>query len=162
VNLNLHVGREHSRYIGLPESNRNYDKISNIFTPALIDAQKKFATEVLGHFNRYRKMTYAEDPAIAIVEITNENSFFMWGSEETLQTLPACYAEILRRQYNLWLKKEYGSTSRLAAVWGKDAQPLGEDLLINGDFARFQRDRKAPENWTLEQHSGCRAEDQAD
>ncbi len=43
VNINLHVGRAHSRYLGLPEANRQYDKISNIFTPALIDAQKKFA-----------------------------------------------------------------------------------------------------------------------
>ena len=75
VNINLHVGREHSRYLGLPETNRNYDKISNIFTPALIDAQKQYARDLLTHVNRYRDVRYVDDPAVAIVEITNENSF---------------------------------------------------------------------------------------
>jgi len=157
VNLNLHVGREHSRYIGLPKSNRNYDKISNIFTPAIVDAQEKFAKEVLGHFNKYRKMTYAEDPAIAIVEITNENSFFMWSAEETLRTLPDYYAKILQGQYNSWLSKEYGSTRNLSAAWGKEAQPIGESVLRNGDFAAFAAGRKVPNSWNLEQHSGSQA-----
>ncbi len=48
VNINLHVGRAHSQYLGLPKANRNYDKISNIFTPALIDAQKKYARQLVG------------------------------------------------------------------------------------------------------------------
>ncbi len=157
VNLNLHVGRDHSRYIGLPRTNRNYGKISNIFTPAIIEAEKGFARQVLGHVNKYRNVTYAADPAIAIVEITNENSFFMWDSQETLRTLPVYYAEILQGQYNDWLKEEYGSTSKLGDVWGKDAEPLGENLLINGDFAKFGQGKKIPESWRLEQHSGCKA-----
>ena len=40
VNLNLHVGRAHSQYLGLPPTNTDYDKITGIFTPALINAQK--------------------------------------------------------------------------------------------------------------------------
>ncbi|MHC4488883.1 MAG: hypothetical protein ACYSW7_06865, partial [Planctomycetota bacterium] len=94
VNINLHVGRAHSRYLGLPEANRKYDKISTIFTPELVDAQKKYARDLLAHVNPYRNVRYADDPAVAIVEITNENSFFMWSSEETLRTLPPYYAQI--------------------------------------------------------------------
>jgi hypothetical protein len=78
VNINLHVGRAHSQYLDMPKANRQYDKISNIFTPALIDAQKKYARQLLSRVNPYRKVRYADDPAVAIVEITNENSFFMW------------------------------------------------------------------------------------
>lgn len=158
VNLNLHVGREHSRYIGLPKSNRGYDKISNIFTPALVDAQKDFAREVLGHINKYRDVTYANDPAIAIVEITNENSFFMWSSEDTLRTLPPYYAKILWGKYNEWLKGEYGTTSKLEDSWGKDAQPLGDNFLLNNDFSVISQGSKTPKNWNLEQHSGSKAE----
>lgn len=158
VNLNLHVGREHSNYIGLPKSNRQYDKISNIFTPALIDAQKDFAKEVLGHVNKYRDLSYADDPAIAIIEITNENSFFMWSSEDTLRTLPEYYEKILRGQYNGWLKKRYGTTSRLEELWSEGAQTLGADMLVNGDFAEKGR-LGLPEKWNLEQHSGCKAEE---
>ncbi|MFQ6034952.1 MAG: carbohydrate binding domain-containing protein [Sedimentisphaerales bacterium] len=156
VNINLHVGREHSQYLGLPETNRNYDKISNIFTPALIDAQKQYARDLLTHVNRYRKVRYADDPAVAIVEITNENSFFMWGSYQTLRTLPAYYANILHDRFNTWLKNRYGSTDALRAVWSEGAQPLGANLLTNGKFEVISSSG-VPQNWYLEQHAGCRA-----
>ena len=66
VNINLHVGRAHSEYLGLPKANRKNDKICNIFTPALIEAQKQYARQLLTHFNPYRKISYAGDPAVWI------------------------------------------------------------------------------------------------
>jgi hypothetical protein len=157
VNINLHVGRVHSQFLGLPKTNRQYDKISNIFTPALIDAQKQYARQLLTHVNQYRKIRYADDPAVAIVEITNENSLFMWGSEQTLRTLPPYYANILQNKFNTWLRKRYGSTDKLCAAWDKGAQPLGKNLLNNGNFRTKAAGRSVPENWRLEQHSGCKA-----
>ncbi len=157
VNINLHVGRVHSQFLGLPKTNRQYDKISNIFTPALIDAQKQYARELLTHVNRYRKVRYADDPAVAIVEITNENSFFMWGSEQTLRTLPQYYADILQSKFNAWLRKRYGSTDKLRKAWAKGAQPLGKNVLANGNFRTMAAGRSAPENWHLEQHASCKA-----
>jgi len=157
VNINLHVGRVHSQFLGSPKTNRQYDKIFNIFTPALIDAQKKYASELLTHVNQYRKVRYADDPAVAIVEITNENSFFMWGSEQTLRTLHPYYANILQNKFNTWLRKRYGSTEKLREAWGEGAQPLGKNLLANGNFRTMAPGRSAPENWHLEQHSGCKA-----
>ena len=153
VNLNLHVGRSHSQYLDLPEVNRNYDKISNIFTPALINAQKKFARELLGRVNPYRKVRYADDPAIAIVEITNENSFFMWSGEETLRTLPTYYADILQKKFNAWLKQKYGSDEKLREAWSGGAQPLGKNLLTDANL----KSGNVPSGWQLEQHSGCKA-----
>ena len=101
VNLNLHVGRAHSQYLGLPRSNTEYDKIVGIFTPALIEAQKQYAKDLLTHVNPYRGgVRYADDPAVAFVEITNEDSFFMWGAEEKLRTLPPYYGDLLRDQFS--------------------------------------------------------------
>jgi len=157
VNINLHVGRVHSQFLGLPKTNRQYDKISNIFTPALIDAQKKYARELLTHVNRYRKVRYADDPAVAIVEITNENSLFMWGSEQTLRTLPPYYADILQGKFNTWLRKRYGSTNKLRAAWSEGAQALGKNLLSNSNFQKIVQGESTPQNWQLEQHSGCKA-----
>ena len=157
IDLNLHVGREHSKYLGLAKSNLGYDKISNIFTPALVTAQKDFARTLLTHRNKYRNMTYAEDPAIAIVEITNENSFFMWSSEDTIRTLPAYYAAILQGKYNQWLVGKYTSTAGLRTAWGRGAQPLGGDLVKNASFSLFARTDNAPKSWTIEQHSGSAA-----
>jgi hypothetical protein len=157
VNINLHVGRAHSEYLGLPEPNRKYDKISNIFTPVLIEAQKKYARELLTRVNPYRKVRYAADPAVALVEITNENSFFMWSSEETLRTLPPYYADILRGKFNAWLKGRYGSNEKLRQAWAEGIQPLGENILANGNFRTIVPGATIPKAWNLEQHLDCKA-----
>lgn len=157
VNINLHVGRAHSQYLNLPKTNRQYDKISNIFTPALIDAQKKFARELLTHVNKYRKVRYADDPTVAIVEITNENSLFMWGSEQTLRTLPLYYANILQSKFNAWLQKRYSSDQKLRNIWSEGAEELGKNLLDNSNFQTIEAGRNVPKNWNLEQHSDCKA-----
>ncbi len=157
VNINLHVGRAHSEYLGLPKTNREYDKIFNIFTPALIDAQKKFARELLTHVNKYRKVRYADDPAVAIVEITNENSLFMWGSEQTLRTLPPYYADILQSKFNAWLQKRYRTDQKLRNIWSEGAEKLGKNMLDNSNLKTIEAGRNVPKNWNLEQHSGCKA-----
>jgi len=157
VNLNLHVGRAHSQYIGLPETNRGYDKISNIFTPELIDAQKNYARQMLSHVNPYRGVSYADDPAVAIFEITNENSFFMWSSDETLRTLPTYYADILQRQFNAWLVNRYGSNDKLHESWAEGVQQLGDDFLSNGGLQITGPADSVPNDWHLEQHEGCLA-----
>ncbi len=157
VNVNLHVGYKHSEVLGLPETNREFDKISGIFTPALIDAQKRYAREILTHVNPYRKVRYADDPAIAFVEITNENSLFMWDAEETLRTLPPYYANILHGRFNTWLQQRYPSDEALAAAWGKGIEALREDMVFNGRFIVWEPGRNMPQRWNLEQHDSCQA-----
>jgi len=155
INVNLHVGHKHSEVLGLPATNREFDKIFGIFTPALVEAQKGFARDVLTRMNPYRKVRYADDPAVAFVEITNEDSFFMWDADETLRTLPPYYADLLRGQFNSWLGKRYPSDEALAAAWGKGTEPLGEPMLQNGTFADWQASGTTPAHWNLEQHEGC-------
>ena len=157
VDLNLHVGRAHSRYLGLPEPNTQYDKIATIFTPALVEAQKQYARELLARVNPYRKVRYADDPAVALVEITNENSFFMWSGEQTLRALPPYYADILRSRFNAWLGQRHASDENLRNAWSQGAEPLGANVLINGDFQTPSPGRSVPQGWNLEQHSGCKA-----
>ena len=156
VNINLHVGREHSKYIGLPKVNRKYDKISCLFTPQIIEAQKHYARDLLTHVNRYRNVQYADDPAVAIIEITNENSFFMWAAEDTLRTLPEFYRKILEGQYNAWLGRKYGSDRKAQAAWAAGVEPPGENLLENGVFRDLAADG-TPSGWNIEQHEACRA-----
>ena len=157
ANINLHVGRVHSQYLDIPKPNCEYDKMCNIFTPALIDAQKQYARDLLTHVNKYRKVRYADDPAVAIVEITNENSLFMWGAEQTLRTLPPYYADILRSKFNAWLKARYGSDVKLRQAWAEGVEILGENMLNNSNFQVMDAGRSVPQNWQLEQHSGCKA-----
>ncbi len=146
-NINLHVSRSHSRYLKLPDPGAalKFDKIVDIFTPQLIEAQKKFAADLLTRTNKYRKVKCASDPAIAFVEITNEDSFFMWGGESKVRGLAPFYAKILAGQYNAWLKKRYKTDRMLKGAWSGGAEALGANVL--------------PKNgaWSLEQHGGCKA-----
>jgi hypothetical protein len=157
ADINLHVGRSHSQYLGLPKPNSDYDKIVNLFTPQLIDAQKQFARQILDRVNPYRKLRYADDPAVALVEITNENSFFMWNGDEVLRSLPEFYGKLLQGQFNGWLKARYAATDKLRAAWNKNASPLGNSLLTNGSFAKPDKASGAPANWALEQHETSKA-----
>ena len=151
TNINLHVGKLHSKTVGLAEAPRKYDKITNIFTPELIEAQKRYARTLLTHKNRYRNnVTYAADYAVAVVEITNENSFFMWDAENTLRSLPPFYANILQKKYNQWLKHKYGTTEKLKAAWSKDAEPMGNENLLQSSIP--------DKGWRLEQHGDAKSE----
>ncbi len=156
ANINLHVGRAASRVLGLPESNTRYDKIVGIFTPELIEAQEQFARDILGRMNTVRKVRYADDPAIAFVEITNEDSLFMWSAARDLPELPEYYASVLRGQFNDWLKNRHKTTGALRAAWSEGAVPLGENMLADPSFTMVKPKSSATPHWQLEQHAGCR------
>jgi len=156
ANLNLHVGRSASRALGLPDPGTKYDKIVGIFTPALIDAQKQYARDLLTHVNPHRGRRYADDPAVAFVEITNEDSLFMWSAARDLRSLPEYYAGILRQRFNAWLKAHYASTDALRRAWAKGAEPLGDDLLADPGFTMPKGADRDAQRWILEQHGGCR------
>jgi hypothetical protein len=156
TNINLHVGREHSRYVEeVPDTGHGYDKVYNLFTPSLVEAQKDYARSMLTHMNAYRGVTYAQDPAVAFVEITNENSFFMWNGDETLRSLKPFYADLLQRRFNDWLARRYGTRRRLSRAWSQGISPLGDTLLQNGDLSDMRGG--VPVLWKLEQHEGCQA-----
>jgi hypothetical protein len=161
IDLNLHVGKEHSKTLGLPDSPESYNKMVSLFTPQIIEAQKDYARQLLTHQNKYRPFTYANDPALAIVEITNENSLFMWSAPQVLPNLPKFYADILQQKYNQWLKVKYGSMDKLAAAWSSGSVPLGSNLLLNGDFKKQSPDQPAPDKWRLEQHDTAKAKTSA-
>jgi len=154
ANINLHVSRTHSVLLKLPKA-AQFDKMVDMFTPKLIDAQRTYARDLLTHVNKYRRARYADDPAVAFVEITNEDSLFMWGWEEKLRSLDDHYAKILRWQYNEWLSKRYGTTAKLRAAWGKGALPLGENMLAGLTHRKPTKER--PHVWRLEVHRPCEA-----
>jgi hypothetical protein len=155
ANVNLHVGRAASTALGLPKPNTEYDKIVGLFTPPLIEAQRQYARDLVGHVNAYRKVRYADDPAVGFVEITNEDSFFMWDGEERLRGLPEFYARILREQYAAWLKVLYKDTAGLREAWAKGAEPLGANLLATLEV-KPPADPKT-RAWQVEQHEPCAA-----
>lgn len=88
-------------------------KLASIYDPRLIELQKKYATELLTHRNPYTGLRMVDDPAVAVVEITNEHSFF-W---ENYLDLPKHYLDELKRLWNRWLLERYGDRRNLAEAW---------------------------------------------
>jgi hypothetical protein len=145
-NINLHVSRSLSRAGKWPNADKlpGHDKFVDLFHPELIAAQKQYARDLLTHTSPYTGTTFATEPAVAMVEINNENSFFLWGGEAKIAGLPEPYAGMFREKWNRWLLEKYKTRDALAAAWEVGAQELGPDLL-------------SPQ-WNLEQRQGARLE----
>jgi hypothetical protein len=137
-NLNLHVSRNYARRNKWENAEKleQYDKIVDIFHPELIEANKTFARDLLTHVNKYTNTRYADEPAICMVEINNEDTLFFWGGVQKLATLPEPYAGMLQKLWNQWLIEKYKSRQGVLAAWQKeDALAAAEDP-ASGTIAR--------------------------
>ncbi len=154
ADLNLHVSRNYRHYHRTADGRDGpaVDKIVDLFDPELVAAQRQYAQDLLTHVNAYTHARYADEPAVALVEINNENSLFMWGAEQKLAELPEPYAGELKRQWNDWLADKYHDRAKLAAAWAAGSTPAGPNLLRDpaGTTAG-----KPGSPWHVEQHDGA-------
>ena len=91
-------------------------KRPSLFDPDLIAAQKKLATMLFTHVNPYTGLRMCDDPAVALYEITNENSFLSaWG--DLKQAFPEPYYTALKQRWNEWLGRRYPDRAALARAW---------------------------------------------
>jgi hypothetical protein len=102
LDLNLNVGRSYKAGDGV----QDFDKIQwakglTLFDPRLIELQKEYAKNLLTHVNPYTGTEYRKEPAIAIVELLNENAIYLGYRAPT-----PYYDEELTRLYNGWLEKK--------------------------------------------------------
>ncbi|MFV2067328.1 MAG: hypothetical protein ACC645_10140, partial [Pirellulales bacterium] len=93
-------------------------KGASIFDERMIELQKEFATTLLTHRNPYTGLRYVDDPAIAVVETTNENGVFYFLLNKDLSR--PYYREQLRLRWNEWLNSRYGNHAKLALAWSGD------------------------------------------
>jgi hypothetical protein len=149
--LNLHVSRT---YPGMPtwEGGPSYHKGVDNFVPAMIEWQHTYARDLLWHVNPYTKSRYADEPAVALVEINNENALFQdwWGGR--LDDMPAVYAGVLQGLWNGWLGARYPDFGALKRAWGVREASFGAEMLENGGFAQ------GLSGWRVEVHGTARAE----
>ncbi|RRK02187.1 hypothetical protein Ga0100230_003070 [Opitutaceae bacterium TAV3] len=147
ANINLHVSRT---YPGFPAGSR-YHKALDMFVPGMIALQKQYARDLLHHKNNYTGLRYADDPAVAIVEINNENGVVGRWWRGNLDTLDPLYVGELNTRWNAWLTRNHGSPAAALAAWknadATDATPTGPELLKNHRLANLAK------NWTLQNTS---------
>ncbi len=121
------------------------------FDSTMIELQKEYARLLLDRVNPYTGLRYAEDPAIAVVELVNEHGLIHGWLAGMADTLPNYYAEELRGMWNSYLHSRYASHAALAAGWQMQSEP-GPEMLRNGDFSAGWA------NWNREQHENARSQ----
>lgn len=136
TDLNLHVSRTLGDKEGFPHADQrpNFDKGLGNFEPRMIDLQKKYARDLLTHVNPYTNTPYCDEPAVAMVEISNEDALFDIWNRGDLDSLPEPYATTYRKLWNAWLVEKYGTTEKLKLAWNVGASPLGNELLDDPNF----------------------------
>jgi hypothetical protein len=141
INLNLNVGRTYKA----EDRVADYDQIGNAkamtyIDDRLLELQRDYAKKLLTHFNPYTKTEYRHEPAVAIVEMVNENSVFEFWDRNWLRgertkdgpryqlDLTPTYEKLLTAKFNLWLAEhktaeELAELRTLAGVKSGEAIP---------------------------------------
>lgn len=134
VNLNLHVARG---YKDMPEGWDWMGKALDRIHHPYLESQKRYAAALLGHVNTVTGLRYADDPAIAFVELNNENTVFnelpgRWA------TLPERFTGPLKADWNAWVAKRAQTDDALRARW--EATQPGAELLAPAPSSWFLQD----------------------
>jgi hypothetical protein len=144
VNINLKVSKLLSAADGLPEGIKDlkthYHKRVDRFDRQMIDHQKAYARDLLTHVNPYTKLAYTDDPAVAVVEINNENGLLgeAWGNVAMdMENYPEPFNTELLNLWNTWLNKQYSSDEQLAKAWSNDNEAQTEPVFRDDELWKF-------------------------
>jgi Carbohydrate binding domain len=150
--LNLHVGRMYPGFASWGERAPKYWKgVDNFFAP-MIAQQKDYARDLLDHVNAYTGKRYAEEPAVAFIEINNENGLLREWRSGSLDEISEPYRAALQALWTHWLRQRYAGDAALAKAWGAREVPLGAEML----GARFGVG-SGESGWNLQLVGGAKA-----
>jgi len=102
-----------------------------LFNPDFQAQYRKWWTALLTTPNPATGKTLVDEPAVAGLEMQNEDSFFFWTFSE--QNIPDPELRILEKMFGDWLVKKYGSLAAALAKWNN--LRLKRDALDEGRVA---------------------------
>ncbi len=162
TNMNLNVGRTFTAADGVPDTDSLVEFAKGVtqFDPQLIALQKEYAYQLLTHVNPYTGLTLAQDPALAVMEIANENSLYkMWRSGSLVPfsnggILTVRHNRMLDSMWNAFLSEKYQTTANLDTAWLQGSVPdTSANQVHNGDL----ESGVISDGWDMETHSSAQA-----
>jgi len=155
VDLNLLVSRRLTSADGLPTEINEVEwkdqQVLGFFIEDILELQKEYAKHLLMHRNPYTGLTFAEDPAVAFVEIVNEQGLIHGWLGGVIDGLPDLFKEKLQEKWNRYLAQIYGSTENLTETWKGGPAPPQVEMLANGYF------EAGLDGWVTETHGKAEA-----
>ena len=160
TNMNLNVSRTFNGLDGVAnaDSLKDFAKGVTIFDPQLILLQKEYAQQLLTHVNPYTGLSLANDPALALVEIINENSLYGMWKDNLLKTTKEGGRLLVRHKtrldslWNAFLTTKYQTQTNLQNAWRNTSGGVTERI-IDGGF----EGATLHSNWQNELHNGALA-----
>lgn len=143
-NINLKVSKTLSAADAFPASVAqlpDFQKRVDFFDRRMIELQKDYARRLLTTKNPYTGLTPAEDPAVAVVEINNENSvlgYFTRDLGRGTERFPEPFRGELQTRWNAWLSQRYADTAALAAAWTDPAGNAAPRPVIDPATTQWQ------------------------
>ncbi len=108
-----------------------YDTIENktpfallLFDPDFQAVHRSWARGLLTTRNPYTGKPLGVEPAVAIVEIHNEDSFFFWTFSRG--NIPDAHLAVLDEAFGAWAADRYGSAAAALAAWGEGSGVDGD------------------------------------
>ena len=95
----------------------------------LQDLQIQQVVNLLNHRNPYTGLRYADDPAVAYLEMYNEDSA-LFGGVTTVMAKSATQRERTGRRFANWLEARYKTENAFMEAWGPRA--LNSNVVSNG------------------------------
>lgn len=99
--------------MGVPDGGKGGNFGLLFFDPTLQDAYKVWMKKILTEPNPHTGIPLAKDPALAIIQLQNEDSLLFWTS----QNIQGAAGAELRRQFAEFAKQKYGSLNQALATW---------------------------------------------
>ncbi|MFP4579230.1 MAG: hypothetical protein ACLFQ6_00760 [Candidatus Sumerlaeia bacterium] len=103
------------------DSNQDQPFALLFFDDDMKAAYKGWISELMTRTNPHTGLTLAEDPAVYLFQIQNEDSFFFWTFVNNLNDYQK---NELGRQFGDWLIAKYGSLDDAFSAWGGSARTL--------------------------------------
>ncbi|MCL2059350.1 MAG: beta-galactosidase [Oscillospiraceae bacterium] len=87
----------------------------NWYNKRIQELHKAYIEQYLTHYNPYTKTRYVDEPAVAIIQMVNENSIF-WDNRKKTWAFPS-YRKELNKKWNQYLLDTYHTREELDKAW---------------------------------------------
>jgi hypothetical protein len=129
------------------------------FHPRMQEIYKTWAKGLLTIKNPYTGKSLADDPAVGIVEVINEDNYFFWTFKPH-ETISAECMQVLEKAFGDWLTKKYSSLDKAQEAWGSGGEkPRGDDL-ASGRVGLYDAGHMTSQDWAAKSRNQKRAQDQ--